>query len=228
VKISVLASKRERRQCAALLFHGPFGLSRLGSADGAICVVADPVAHQRARVGIAVVGNHSTVVFAYYVHVKVHEPLPSDVRGSCAHTVGSMAYRATEAVLGYVQVVLSEAFIGDNVVQIVTLSAHRIGPGHRQVGIGEKVRDHPARYCGLAELIVALEDVRVVRSVGTVRAGTAELAIVVAVVAIGAEDARSHRARRRRSILIQQVQQEAGLGPGAGSIMGHRVARRRC
>src|ERR1039458_2348290 len=41
-----------------------------------------------------------------------------------------------------------------------------------------------------------------------------------------AEDARSQRTGRPRSILIQLVQQDAGLRQGAGSIVGHRVARR--
>ena len=45
-------------------------------------------------------------------------------------------------------------------------------------------------------------------------------------MAIGAENARSHRARRRNSILIQFIQQQAGLRQRTGSIMGYRMARR--
>lgn len=211
---------------AALHFYGPLGLPHLGSADRTICIVGNPVAHQRARVAAMVVGNRNAVIFSDYVRVKIHQPLSADARGICSHTVSTVAYRAAKAVLRYVQAVLREAGVSDNLRQVVTLRAHSIRPGEGQVGSGKKVRDHSTRRRSLAELIVAFEDVRVVRSVRTVRPGAAELAIVVAVVAIGAEDARSHHARRRRSILIQQVQQEAGLRQGTGSIMSHRVARR--
>lgn len=169
------------------------------------------MAHKRARAARTAVCNQSAAVFSYYVRIKIHQPLPADARGSCAHAVGSVTYRATEAVLGYVQAVLPEAVISDDVGQIMTLRAHRIRTREGQVWIGEQVRDYPARHCGLAELIVALEDVRVDRSVGTVRAGAAELTIVVAIMTIGTEDARSHCSHRRRSILIQLVQQKAWL-----------------
>ena len=79
---------------------------------------------------------------------------------------------------------LREAGIGNDLRQVVTLRAHGIRPGEGQVGTRKKIRDHIARHRCLAELIVALQDVRVDRSMRTIRPGAAEFAIVVAVVTI--------------------------------------------
>ncbi len=110
---------------------------------------------------------------------------------------------------------LREAGVGQYLGQVVALRTHRVRPGDAGVGIGKRIRDQSARDCRLAELIVALEDVRVDRSVRTVRAGAAELAIVVAVMAVRAEQLRAHQ-RAQKPVPFSFNMFTSRLGCGSG------------
>ena len=101
------------------------------------------------------------------------------------------------------------------------------GPVTVRSGLGKQIADQSARRRGLAELIIALEDMCVDRSMRAVGSGAAELAVVIAIVAIAAENSRSHRPRRGRAILIQHVDQQAGLRQRTRAIVRYRMARGR-
>ena len=96
----------------------------------------------------------------------------------------------------------------------MALGAHRVRSGDAGIGIGKKIGDESAGHCSLAELVIALEDVRVDRAVRAVRAGAAEFAIVVAVVAIGAEDLRSDQIALRPSPFGSTCCSRLGCGSG--------------
>ena len=153
---------------------------------------------------MAVIGNRRAIALPHHVDVKIHQAFARSIRRNRAHAVGCMAHRTGEALPNYVPVVLPEADVSHDVAQIMTLGAHAIGSVEAEVWIGERIRCQSAWCRSLGKLIVVLEDVRVDRSVGTVRPSAAKFAIVVAVVAIGAEDLDSHEARCR-AILIQHV-----------------------
>src|ERR1035438_2341850 len=97
------------------------------------------------------------------------------------------------------QIVLRKAGVREDLSEIVALRAHRVRAGDAGIGIGEKIRDRSARDGRLAELIVALQNVRVDRPMRTIRSGATELPVVVAVVAVGTEDLSTDQARRCRS-----------------------------
>ena len=182
------------------------------------------MAHQRAGIGAVVVSDGSGAVRSHHVGIEIHQALSGDRRRSRSHAVRGVANRTAESILIGMQIVLREAGVRENLGQIVALRAHREGSGDAGIGIGEKIRDRSAGNCRLAELIVALENVRVDRPVRTIRSGAAELAIVVAVVAIGAEVLGAHQPRRRQSLLVQHVHQQARLRQRAASIMSDRMA----
>src|ERR1700722_7742030 len=108
-----------------------------------------------------------------------------------------MAGRTREPVLRYVVAVLLETSIRYHVSQIMTLGAHAIRSIETEIGIWKSVGDQSARRRGLAELIIVLEDMRVHRTVRTVRPGASKLAIIVAIVTVGAENLNSHQSRCR-------------------------------
>ncbi len=194
---------------------------------GAIGVVRDLVAHQRAGIRPAIVGNGRAVIFSHHVGIEVHEPLAGDSGRNRSHAVGCMAGGATESILRDVQAVLRETVIGNHVAQVVTLAAHRVGSSDGEIGVGEEVGDEPARRSSLAELIVAFQNVRVHGPVRPIRSGAAKLAVVVAVMAIAAEDAGPGGARGCDSILIELVDEQAGLRQGTRPVVRDGMARGR-
>ena len=150
------------------------------------------MAGQSAGVAAAVVGDRSAVVLRHHVNIKIHQAFARNSRGYRTHAVRSMADGTGEAVLRHVVAVLRKAGVSLDFVQIMTFGAHAVRAVEAYVWIGKQVRDLSARHSGLAELIVVLEDMRVDRTVRTVRADSTELAIVVAVVAITAENPDTH------------------------------------
>ena len=146
------------------------------------------MAGQSAGIAAAVVGDWSAVVLPHHVNVKIHQAFARNPRSYRTHAVRSMAHGTGEAILRHVVAVLRKASVSLNLVQIMTFGAHAIRPiAGLRLDFGKQVRDLSAGHGGLAELIVVLEDMRVDRTVRTVRADSTELAIVVAVVAIAAE-----------------------------------------
>jgi len=173
-----------------LTFH-----RRRSRGHRAIRIVGGRVAHQRAGIVAVVVSDGSGAVRAYDVAVKIHQALAGDGRGYGSVSVRSVADRTAEPILIGMQIVLRKAGVREDLSQIVALRAHREGAGNAGIGIGEKIRDRSAGDGRLAELIIALQNVRVDRPVRTIRPGATELTIVVAVVAIGAKDLSTDQAR---------------------------------
>ena len=95
--------------------------------------------------------------------------------------------------------------------QIMALGAQGVGSSHGQVGIGKEIVNRATLRCGRVEFISALQNVGPLGTMGTVRALTAEFAIVVAVVAIGAENLGARGATQGNAIQLQHVSQQAGL-----------------
>lgn len=83
------------------------------------------MAHQRAGVRGAGVGDRRASIRSDHVDVEVHQTLAGDGSASCAHAVGGMANRAGEAGVDVTAVVVP-ACIGDDVVKVVALAAHGV------------------------------------------------------------------------------------------------------
>ena len=181
------------------------------------------VAGQNTSIAAAVVGNWCAVVLTYNVGIKVHQALARNTRGNRSHAVRRVADRTREAVLRYVVTVLEEGGITYHVAQVVALGAHAIGSVEAEVRIRKSVGNQSAGRRCLAELIIVLKDVRVHRTVRTIRPNAAELAIVVAVMAIGAEGLDSHQPPWR-AVLVQHVGQQTGLRKRARPDMRHGMA----
>ena len=169
------------------------------------------MAGQGAGTSSAIVGNRHAIVRPNHVNVKIHQALSTHVRRIRSHAMSGVADRTGKPILRYVAVMLGPTGIGKNLMQIVTLSAHRVRAIHAQVRIGKSIRHRPSGDRSLTELVVVLKDVRVYRSVGPVGSVTTKLAVVIATVAVRAEDARPRGSRRNRPVLIQHVRQQAGL-----------------
>src|SRR5208282_1581479 len=161
-----------------------------------------------------------------HIEVKVYEALSGDGSAGAAHPVAGVAGGAGKAVVD-VAGMLSEGGIGNDVGEVVALSAQGIGADDAEIRTGKEIDDQQTGSGGLAELVAAFENVRPLRAVGAVRSGAAEFAIVIAVVAVSAEDLDAHGASRSRSVLVQHEGAQAGLGVGTGADMGHGVARSR-
>src|SRR5271169_1377010 len=86
--------------------------TRSESRDRAVGVVCSLVTYQRASVGRTVVGDGRGSILSHHANVKIHQPLPRDRWGSCAHPMGGVAYRTAKAVLRYVQAMIGEARTG--------------------------------------------------------------------------------------------------------------------
>lgn len=172
------------------------------------------MASQGAGVGAAVVTNGCAIVLTHHVRVEVYQSLARYARRNRSHAVSGVARRTAESVLRYVESVLRKAVVRDDVTQIVTLRAHGIRPCNSKVRTGEQIRDQSSRSRCLAELVVALENVRIHRPMRTVRSIAPKFPIVVAIVAVRTKNAGPRCSRRRNSILIQLIDQKAGLRQG--------------
>ena len=182
------------------------------------------MAGQGAGVAAAVIGNWGAVVLPHHVDVKIHQALARDSRSDRTHAVRCVANRAGEAILRYMVAVLGETGIRHDFAQVVTFGAHAVGSTEAEVWVGEGVRNQSSWSCGLAKLIIVLKDVRVNRTVRTVRPEPAEFTIIIAVVAIAAENPDAHQATCR-AILIQHVGEQTGLLQRAQAIVSYGVAR---
>ena len=132
-----------------------------------------------------------------------------------------------------VQRVLAEAGVGNNVVQVVTLGTQGVrSAGSRIEDRGKKIQDCASRTSSrrnarsyLAELVAALQNVRELRTVGSVGSGAAKFPIVVAVVAVRAKNARADRPPLGAAVKIPHGLEQAGLWQPTLTIMHDRVTR---
>ena len=120
---------------------------------------------------------------------------------------------------------LGETGVGKDLGEIVALRAHRERSSDAGIRIRERIRDRSARDRRLAELIIALKNVRIDRTVRTVGPSAPELAIVVAVMAVGAEKLCAHDARGCQPLFVEHIQQQAGLRQRTGSGVRYGMAR---
>ncbi len=144
------------------------------------------MACEDASVRAAIIGDGCGPVCANYVGVEVHQPLP---RNGCAvrpHSVSGVANRTGEASVDVERVLAETGVLNDLVSQVVTLAAQCIGAMDAEIGIRVKIRDRLSRSQRLTIEVFALENVRPLGSMRSVRTGASELAVVVAVVTIGA------------------------------------------
>ncbi len=182
----------------------------------------------------SIVGDWLTRVRRDDVGIEVDHPLSRHAYGGCTHPMCCVARRAREAIVD-VASVLAEAGIGNDIVQIMALRAKRIRARAR-IGttpriknrIREKVQNRgpgPTQRwgCDLAELIAALQDVRVFRTVGAVCAGSTEFPTVLTVVAIGTEDPSTYRAILRPAVLVPHDLEQARLWQTSSAITHNRM-----
>jgi hypothetical protein len=183
------------------------------------------MAGQTARTGRPAVGDGTLAIRRDHVDVEVHKTLGRNSRHLRASSVRAVAYRAGEAVVDMARVLL-EATVGHDAGQVVTLGAQRVIAGRREVRRKIQIGDRLSGDRCLAHIVAALENVRILRSMRTVRPRAPELAVVVAVMAIGAEDANAHGASLPGAIEIEHVRAQAGLRERAAAVVHHRMARR--
>lgn len=183
------------------------------------------MASQTARTGRSSVGDGTLAIRSDHVDVEVHEALGGNCSYLRAASVCAMAHRAGEAVVDMASVIL-EAAVGHDAGEIVTLGAQRVIPGRCEVRRIIQIGDWLSRSGRLAHVIAPFKNVRIFRSVRTIRPRSAELAVVIAVVTIGAEDTHAHDASLPRAIEIEHIRAQAGLRKWAAAIVHHRMARR--
>lgn len=116
-----------------------------------------------------------------------------------------VAYRATKSLLIRMHVVLRETCVGEYLGKIVTLGAHREWASHAGIRIRKQIRDDSPRHRRLGELVVALENMRIDRTMRTVGSGAAKLAIVIAIVAVSAQQLCSYGSCRCKTLFIEHV-----------------------
>jgi len=169
------------------------------------------MAGQHTGAGPSVVADGSPVVLPDDVDVKIQEPFTGNRGGLGTHPMGRVTHRARKTVSRYVPRVLRETRVGQNLRQIVTLAAQRVRSIRTEIRVRVGIGDRSSRRCRLAELVVALQDVRVYRTVWSVGAGSTEFPVIVAVVTIRAEDPWTSEPRRNGPVQVQHVQPQAGL-----------------
>lgn len=169
------------------------------------------------------IGNRICSVRRDDVDVKIYQPLSGDAGVIPAHAMSGVTDRAREAFLDVLGV-FRKTCIGGDLIQVVTLAAKCVGTVHAEIGAGKQIRDAQPRTGSLAELVAALQNVRPLRSMRTIRPAAAKLAIVVAVVAIGAENLSSHKPPLRDAVQIQHVVSQTGLRQRAAANVRHRMA----
>ena len=104
------------------------------------------------------IGDRSCAVRRDHVGVEVDEPFARNAPAGAAHAVCRMARGARKPVVD-VPPVLTEACIGGDVLQIVTLCAKRVRAVDAEIRTGVQVRNElPWRRC-LAEIVSSFEDV---------------------------------------------------------------------
>lgn len=116
-----------------------------------------------------------------------------------------VAYRATKSLLIRMHVVLRETCIGEYLREVVALRAHREWASNAGIRIRKQISDDSPRHYRLRELVVALENVRIDRTMRTVGSGAAKLAIVIAIVAVRAQQLCSYGSCRCKTFFIEHV-----------------------
>ena len=149
---------RYLRNGLLLLYGTSHNWTRTGSRDGAVWIVHGLVTYHHTSIGRTVVGNGRASILGNHVNIKIHQPLSRDIRGCCAHTVGSVAYRATEARVD-MALMLGEGGVCHDIAQIVAFAAHRVRPANAEIGVGIKIRDQLARPGCLAGNVLPFQDV---------------------------------------------------------------------
>ena len=102
------------------------------------------VTDQGAGASDAIVRNRCSTVGSDYIDIEVDEPLTRYAAICASNAVGSVAYRAGEAVVDMARV-LCERRVGNDLGEVVTFAAQGIGASHGQVGIGQQVSNGTAR-----------------------------------------------------------------------------------
>ena len=189
------------------------------------------MANQGTRVRIAVVRDGRRTTGGDNSDIKVYQAFAGDSPRLGAHSVGSVAYRAREAILFYVAGVLAEAGVIQDLIKVVAFGAKSIRTAAgatlcARVWVREQVGNKVAREWRLAELIPAFEDVRKDGPVRAAWSRPAKFAIVVAVVAVRAKNASGHDATRCLTVKIDQIRAQAGLWQHAAAILEHRMGGR--
>lgn len=181
------------------------------------------VAGEGAGIGGAGIADGSGRVGGDDVDVEIDEAFAGDSGIAGTHAMRGMARGTREAIVD-VAGMLGESGIGNNLIEVMALRAEGVGTVHGEVGAGKEVGDEQAGGGSLAELVTALENVRPLRAVRTIRTKAAKFAIVIAVVTIAASDARAHGAPQRDAIELEHLSAQAGLRERAGAIVSDGMA----
>ena len=177
---------------------------------------------QGARVGSAIVRNGSSPIGRNHVDIKIDHSFSGSVSTLRAHAMRGMANGTGEAIIN-VPGMFAKGRVSQDLFEVVALAAQCIGPVNSEIRIGEKICHQLPRSRSLAELVATLQNVKVLRSVRSIRPGAAKFPIVITIVAIRAEDSRSHQPRGSGAVLIQHVCEQAGLRKRAAAIVRHRM-----
>ena len=152
-------------------------------------IVRLSVTHEGAGVIACVVGvrDRSGPVWRDYVAIEIDEALTGDGRRGPTHAMRSVTNGAGESGI-HVGEMLAPTQV--QLGQIVALGAQGIGAGRAQIRVGIQILagDRLPGHGRLRELVLALENVTVLRSMRPVGTVPARLTAVVVVMAIGAED----------------------------------------
>lgn len=163
------------------------------------------VARQAAGIAGLRIRNRIRSARRNYVDVEIDEPRPGNGSAGAPHSMRGVADRAGKAVVYHMAAVLTETCVRRDLIQVVAFAAKRVRSVYAEVRIGKEIRDQlTGRWC-LAELIPALQNMRPLGTVRTVRARSAKLAVVVAVVTIRAENLRSHASSLRDAVQIEHI-----------------------
>jgi hypothetical protein len=94
------------------------------------------VASQSTSIRRPIVGDRLSPVRRNHLDIKVDQPLAGDVRVRASQTMSRVTYRARDALVDMVGVLLKTC-IGNDLIQIVALRTERLGPVAGEVWIGK-------------------------------------------------------------------------------------------
>lgn len=164
------------------------------------------VTRQRTSVSRSIVGYRHQLIWGDNVYVEVDESLSRNRWAGRTHTMRRVAYGARKPFRGDMKIMLrptsrparrpGSCRVRDNNAQVVALRAHRVRALVAQIWRGVSIRDSSTGGGSLRELIIALQNMWVNRTVRSIRTRAAEFAIIVATVAVRAKDRSARRAHR--------------------------------
>ena len=143
------------------------------------------MARQCAGVEGSIIGDRQCSVRCYYVEIKTHHAFSSCILVLRTHAVRGVTGRTRKPVVDMPRM-LGEACIGEHLLQIVTFATECVWAIHGEIGIWKQIIHQSTGDGCSAEFITPFQNVAEFRSMRSVRARTAKLAIVVAVVTIRA------------------------------------------